>query len=189
MIHHFLCQCKEFTPLKWSCVKSSFSGVDSPEIQFHVFVSFPFGLDLTLQLPWGERVRCENRASGPPDWSRKALPSGVPCHLECPGEQDLVCVPGRPGHLSVSSGKKEEEEVVRKANFWVRIFHWNLGLLAYLWQVISLCLWTPVVSVIKWSSLLQQWLCGSTETVALLLNCRGLRSIHWYSLERVSNFS
>lgn len=186
MIHHFLCQCKEFTPLKWSCVKFLLFWSGQPRnpvpciclISLWTWLNFATSLGGKSEM-WKPGFRTT--------WLMEEGPAQ--CHLGCPGEQDRVCVPGRPGHLSVSSGKKEEEEVVRKANFWVRIFHWNLGLLAYLWQVISLCLWTPVVSVIKWSSLLQQWLCGSTETVALLLNCRGPRSIHWYSLERVSNFS
>ena len=64
---------------------------------------------------------------------------------------------------------ERRRKVVWKARFRVKV-SLNLGFVAYLWQVISCVLWTPIFSVIKWSSLRRPLLGGSKETVALLLN-------------------
>lgn len=63
---------------------------------------------------------------------------------------------------------ERRRKVVWKASFRVKV-SLNLGFLAYLWQVISSVLWTPIFSVIKWSSL-RRPLLGGSKTVALLLN-------------------
>ena len=138
-IYNFLCQCKEFTPLKWIC--TSGFGVDHSEVQFHIFVSFSFGLDLSSQLSPGEESEMWKPGLST-IWLTEESTARITRATEV--SKTPTCVLKKAWDISLCvQGRRKKEVVVWKASFSVRVFHWNLGFLAYLWQVISPCAIEP----------------------------------------------